>query len=155
MPGAGKSTIGVLLAKELGLNFVDTDVVIQVQQHETLQAILEREGYLRLREIEESTILAQNVSESVVATGGSAVYGNDAMAYLKSAARIVFIDVPLEVLERRITNYGSRGIARAPGQSFDTLFAERKHLYQSYADVTVQGGELSPGELVDRIIELL
>jgi shikimate kinase len=151
MPGAGKSTIGILLAKDLGLDFLDTDVLIQVQQKQTLQQILEAHGYKKLRAIEEQAILGLGASARVVATGGSAVYGEQAMAFLQSTALIVFIDVKLATLRERIHNYDSRGVARRPEQSFEDLFEERKSLYANYADIVVSGDNLTPLEIVEAI----
>lgn len=155
MPGAGKSTVGILLAKELGLGFIDTDVAIQVAQGETLQAILDQRGYLALREIESQVILQTDCRASVVATGGSAVYGDQAMAYLRSLGRIVFIDVSLAVLRARIDNYDSRGIARRPDQSFEDLYAERMALYRQYADIAIPASAMSVPQLLRAIVTAL
>jgi len=151
MPGAGKSTVGILLAKELGLDFVDTDVLIQVQKKQTLQQILEKHGYKQLRVIEEQAILGLAQGDRVVATGGSAVYGERAMNFLGTAATIVFIDVNLDVLRKRIHNYDSRGVARRPEQSFEDLFEERMGLYLKYADIILSGEHKTPSEIVDAI----
>ena len=96
MPGAGKSTLGILLAKELGMDFVDTDVVIQVQEGKTLQQILDGSDYMHLRSIEEQVLLTEQIADKVVATGGSAVYSSEGMARLKENAPVLFLDVPLE-----------------------------------------------------------
>ena len=155
MPGAGKSTVGILLAKELGLDFVDTDIVIQVKLKMSLQHILEQRGYLELRKIEEQVILDLRLSSAVIATGGSAVYGSLAMNHLKSHASVIFIDVPLAVLYTRITNFDSRGIARRNDQSFEDLFEERHRLYCKYADIRIPGRDLPPAEIVSQIIHNL
>ena len=125
MPGAGKSTLGILLAKELGLDFIDTDVSIQVREGKTLQHISDEKGYLALRDIEEQVLLTENITGKVVSTGGSAVYSDAGMAHLKQDSVVVFLDVPLAELEQRISNFSTRGIARRPDQSFDDLFDER------------------------------
>ena len=151
MPGAGKSTIGILLAKDLGLDFLDTDVLIQVQQNLTLQQILEARGYKKLRVIEEQAILGLGEGARVIATGGSAVYGEQAMAKLQITALIVFIDVKLATLRQRIHNYDSRGVARRPEQSFEDLFEERKSLYANYADIVISGDNKIPLEIVEAI----
>ncbi|MBL4680458.1 MAG: shikimate kinase [Pseudomonadales bacterium] len=153
MPGAGKSTVGVLLAKALGMNFVDTDVLIQVREKNTLQEIMESRGYLALRNIEEQTLLNLALDSIVIATGGSAIYGEQAMDYLASEARIVFINVPLEVLRARIHNYDNRGIARRLDQSFEELYEERYRLYHKYADDEILGDTLSAAEIVDKITQ--
>ena len=137
MPGAGKSTLGILLAKELGMGFVDTDVVIQVREGQTLQEILDASDYLNLRAIEEQVLLTEQIAEKVVATGGSAVYSDAGMARLRENATLIFLDVPLRELEKRISNFNSRGIARKPDQSLESLYKERCKLYRKYADITV------------------
>ncbi len=151
MPGAGKSTIGILLAKELGVDFLDTDVLIQVQQKNTLQHILQAYGYKKLRAIEEQAILGLPKGARVIATGGSAVYGEQAMAFLQATGWIVFIDVGLATLRQRIHNYDGRGIARRPQQSFESLFEERKSLYTKYADIIISGDNKTPFESVEAI----
>lgn len=155
MPGAGKSTIGVLLAKELGLGFLDTDLSIQLREGKTLQSILDESDYLNLRRIEEEVLLATDCHGLVVATGGSAVYSEKAMAHLKACGPVVYLDVPVEVLRRRIHNYDSRGIARRPEQSFAELFDERTALYRRYADLTLRCIDHLPGEVVDDIASAL
>ena len=116
MPGAGKSTVGVLLAKELGLNFIDTDVLIQVREKQILQELLDAQGYLALRAAEEKVLLSlfdgsDEYHGVVVATGGSAVYSEVGMENLAANATIVYLDVPLDELRKRVVNYDSRGIA--------------------------------------------
>jgi len=152
MPGAGKSTIGVLLAKELGLGFVDTDLLIQLREGRTLQAILDGSDYLNLRRIEEEVLLELDCRGLVVATGGSAVYSDASMRHLKACGVAIYLDVPLEQLRRRIHNYDSRGIARRPEQSFAELFTERSALYRRYADLTHVCTDHTPGELVEELL---
>ena len=137
MPGAGKSTIGVLLAKLTCKSFVDTDVLIQLQEGKPLQEIVDRQGYLALRRIEEQVITGYGCTNCVVATGGSAVYSPAAMAHLKRHGTIVFLDADLPSLEARVTDIGTRGLAKRPDQSFRDLFEERVPLYRKYADITI------------------
>ena len=155
MPGAGKSTVGILLAKEMGLDFVDTDISIQVRESKTLQQITDQSGYLVLRDIEEQVLLAENIIGKVVSTGGSAVYSEAGMAHLAQDSVVVFLDVPLATLEARISNFSSRGIARHPGQSFDDLFAERSVLYHRYANICVDCSALSIDDVLQKILRLL
>ena len=155
MPGAGKSTVGIILAKYTALSFVDTDVLIQSVEKRSLQEILDAEGYLSLRAIEEKAILCLCPTEHVVATGGSAVYSPRAMRHLKSSSRIVFLDVGLEELRRRISDFRSRGIARRPDQSFEELYRERLVLYRSYADVTVDGASGTQEEVARAVCAAL
>jgi shikimate kinase len=152
MPGAGKSTVGILLAKELGLGFIDTDVAIQVREGKSLQEILDGSDYLQLREIEEQVLLSEEISGKVVATGGSAVYSAAGMARLKSAATIVFLDVPLSALRQRISNFDSRGIARKPNQSLESLFEERRALYKKYADLRIDADQQSLQQTLDSVL---
>jgi len=139
MPGAGKSTVGVLLAKELGLNFVDTDLVIQVRAGETLQSILDQRGYLALRKLEEEVLVDIPLANTLVSTGGSAIYSETGIRRLRAAGPTVFLDVPLATLVQRVDNESARGIARSPGQEFADVFAERRPLYLRHADLVIDG----------------
>ena len=135
MPGAGKSTIGVILAKILSFGFLDTDILIQRNRKKSLQQILDEGDHLHLRKIEEEEILKIDVVHHVIATGGSAVYSEKAMAHLRSMSLIVFLQVGFDELGRRIHNFDSRGIAKAKDQSFQDLFNERQVLYEKHADL--------------------
>jgi len=137
MPGAGKSTVGIILAKNLAMGFIDTDVLIQINRQKTLQQILDESGHLALRAIEEEEILKLNIDNHIIATGGSAVYSPKAMAHLKSISNVIFLEVNFDVLEKRIHNFKTRGIAKAEGQTFEALFQERQRLYKQYADFTI------------------
>jgi len=137
MPGSGKSTVGVILAKRLGLDFVDTDLLIQQAEGRTLQQIVDSDGYLALRVIEERVICAHECSGTVVATGGSAPYSERAMAHLRAHGTVVFLDVDLPTIARRIGDYATRGLAKRPEQSLADLFEERSVLYARYADLTI------------------
>lgn len=152
MPGAGKSTIGILLAKTLGLDFLDTDISIQVKHNQTLQQIADQDGYLVLRDYEEQILLTEDIESKVVSTGGSAVYSELGMRRLKTNAVVVFLDVSLEQLEMRVTDFASRGIARRPDQSFADLFVERHGLYQQYADISIDCSDLSIDEALQSVI---
>jgi len=147
MPGSGKSTVGVLLAKQVALDFVDTDVLIQTSQQRTLQAIVDTDGQAELRKIEEGVLLGLTRQSCVIATGGSAVYSDQAMRHLKSAGVVVFLDVDLATLEARVQDFSTRGLAKSPDQSFAQLFAERLPLYKKYADITIKSVEQSPEDL--------
>lgn len=155
MPGAGKSTIGILLAKELGLDFIDTDISIQVRWGKTLQQITDESGYMVLRDYEEQVLLSENIDHKVVATGGSAVYSDAGMARLKASATVIFLDVSLPALQQRVTNFDTRGIARRPEQSFEDLFAERSLLYQRYADIRIDCSNLGVNEALQAVLETL
>ena len=155
MPGAGKSTIGIILAKNLGLGFIDTDVLIQINRQKTLQQILEESNHLHLRAIEEEEILKINIKNHVIATGGSVAYSQKAMSHLKNISKIIFLEVSLETLKKRIHNFETRGIAKDKNQSFKELFEERQLLYKRYAEVTIDGNRLDQERLALKIGELI
>lgn len=152
MPGSGKSTVGVILAKKTMKDFVDTDILIQKSQSRPLQDIVDKDGYLVLREIEEAELLKLDVRNHVISTGGSAVYGDRAMAHLKSDGIAVFLDVTLDTLEARVPDFSTRGLAKRPDQSFSELFDERNALYRRYADVTVKCDGLTPEQVCATIM---
>lgn len=152
MPGAGKSTVGVIFAKLAGLRFTDTDLSIQVRENATLHEIYEAQGYLRLREIEEEVLLALPLDQTLVSTGGSVVYSAAAMARLKAAGPVVYIEVELPVLERRVAATPQRGIASDPDHSFADVYAERIPLYERYADLRIQAGDQTVDEIAARIL---
>jgi len=143
MPGAGKSTVGVLLAKRTCRSFVDTDVLIQSQEGRPLQEIVDKDGHLALRAIEEQVIVGHGCIGCVIATGGSAVYSPVAMEHLKRHGTVVFLDVDLATLEERVQDLDTRGLAKRPHQSFRDLYNERKPLYRKYADITIDCGGLT------------
>lgn len=155
MPGAGKSTIGVVLAKLAGLGFVDTDLEIQVRERASLQQILERDGYLRLRAIEQEVLLATNLSGSVIATGGSVVYSEPTMSRLAAAGPVVYLEVDLPTLASRVAAAPPRGIASDSNQGLDAIFAERTPLYRRYADLTVKAADGTPEEVASAILNAL
>lgn len=155
MPGSGKSTIGVILAKRSSHDFVDTDVLIQSLEHRSLQSIMDSEGYMKLREIEARVLQGLNVDNHVISTGGSVVYSDAAMQHLRSKGTTIYLDVSLETLRKRITDYETRGIAKRPEQSFADLFEERAILYRKYADITVKGDDMTQDAAVEFIMDLL
>lgn len=142
MPGVGKSTVGVLLAKQLGLGFIDTDIVIQSTQGQTLAQIIAVQGISGFLQIESNHLLSINLYNQVIATGGSAVYSQTAMAHLAQNGTVVFLDLSLPQLRQRLNDLDDRGVTRKPGQSLTDLFTERQPLYQRYADVTVACDDL-------------
>ena len=155
MPGSGKSTVGVILAKLTSLNFVDTDVLIQVSHGQTLKDIFDTSGHMALRGIEEKELLTLNIHNHVIATGGSAVYSDSAMKHLKSDGIAIFLNVDLPTLESRVCDFDTRGLAKRPDQSFADLFDERFSLYTKYADVTINCLDATPEEICARIIKEL
>ena len=153
MPGAGKSTTGVILAKLLSFDFMDTDLLIQVNHKRALQDIVDREGHIYLRQVEEEEILMISPEKHVIATGGSAVYSEKAMTHLKSISTVVFLRAGFDVIEKRINNFDQRGIAKARGQSFKDLFLERQPLYEKYAEIEIDCSHLSQESAAELIYE--
>ncbi len=153
MPGSGKSTVGVILAKKTSRDFVDTDVLIQTSQKRTLQDIVDTDGYAVLRKIEEEALLGLFMQNHVIATGGSAVYSDQAMTRLKSDGILIFLDVDLATLESRVRDFSTRGIARRPDQSFAELFDERFALYTKHADITIKCDGMTQEQVCARLIE--
>ncbi len=144
MPGSGKSTIGVLLAKALTFDFIDTDLMIQSRTGTSLQNYLETHGVDALRDKEEEVILTVKTHKTVIATGGSAVYGEKAMSHLGKTSEIVFLDISLETMVDRLGDFSERGIAKPKEMSLEQMFQERRALYQKYARLTVDGEAKSP-----------
>ncbi|MBT5031072.1 MAG: shikimate kinase [Proteobacteria bacterium] len=155
MPGTGKSTVGVLLAKELGLDFVDTDILIQLREHKSLQDIIDDAGYIELRKIEEQVLLENDYSSKAVATGGSAIYSEKAMVKLAQVGQVIYLSCSLDELQSRIGNYRSRGIAASVGQQIGDLAKERTVLYEQYADFTVDTSSKAPAQVVEEILNYL
>lgn len=155
MPGAGKSTIGPLLANALGLAFLDSDVLMEQQQQKKLQQILDQGGPALLQSLEEQTILALAGQGRVIATGGSVIYSQLAMRHLQNISTVVFLDLPLSVIRQRLGNFSNRGLVRPHNQDIEQLFAERLPLYRRYANITVACDRLAPEEITRQIVSLL
>lgn len=153
MPGSGKSTTGVILAKLLSFGFIDTDILIQLNLKRSLQDIVDKEGHIFLRQVEEEEIMKIRPEKSVISTGGSAVYSKKAMAHLSSFSEICFLRADFNVIKKRIRNFDQRGIARARDQSFYDLFMERQPLYEKYADMEIDCNSLSQEEAAGVIAE--
>lgn len=154
MPGAGKSTVGVVLAKRLGFGFVDTDVLIQAKEHRRLQDIIDHEGLAAFCRTEERTLLELKVERTVIATGGSVIYSEAGMRALKENGLVVFIDVPLTELEKRLRDMDSRGMVIDPGESFSDLFRRRRPLYRRWADRMIEAPEGTVEDIAGRVAEL-
>jgi shikimate kinase len=155
MPAAGKSTVGVLLAKQLGVSFVDTDILIQTGQGCLLQEIIAEHGVAGFRTIEENVLLQVPADCGVVATGGSAVYSRKAMFHLKSLGPLVYLSIGLAALKERLGSLDERGVLRTPGQTIDRLYAERSPLYEKYADITVSTTNVTPDRVVTTVLRQL
>jgi len=153
MPASGKSTIGVLIAKRLGLDFVDTDIVIQTGEKKILAQILEDKGIKGFLKIEESYLVKSDYLKCVIAPGGSAVYSDKGMKHLKKSSIMVYLQLSLNFLEKRLLSLDARGVVRAPGQDIKSLFNERSLLYEKYADITLGCDSLSPDKIVSNFIK--
>lgn len=137
MPGSGKSTAGVLLAKALGFHFVDTDLKLQQREGALLQDILGARGVQAFLDLEQEIICSVQCNNTVISPGGSCVCRERAMAHLQSLGRLIYLSLPLEELEARLQNISTRGIAMEPGQTLGDLYARRAPLYRRWADLTV------------------
>ncbi len=150
MPGCGKSTVGVLLAKRLGYRYIDVDLLIQEAAGKRLFEILRDDGSDRFAALENRIGASIDTTRTVIATGGSMVYGKEAMTHLKAIGRVVYLRVPLKELERRVANFDTRGILMREGQTLADIYDERTPLYAQYADITVDcdAGDLTENALL-------
>lgn len=148
MPSCGKSTIGVVLAKSFGYRFVDSDLVIQEQTGLLLSEIIDSVGLDGFNKIENDVNASLDCHKSIIATGGSVIYGKDAMEHLKSIGTVVYLELPLDELIVRIGDLTQRGVSIKVGQTFQDLYEERRPLYEKYADITIHCNHLSIWEIV-------
>ena len=155
MPASGKSTVGVILAKILGLSFIDTDLVIQQREGALLCDIISERGLEGFLKAEESAVLSISPSNTVIATGGSVVYSEAGMEYLKSLGKIVYLKVEKEDLFKRLHNIKQRGVVLSPGETLDEMYAARSVLYEKYADIVIDETNASVEETVEMIRELM
>lgn len=155
MPGVGKSTIGVILAKELGMEFVDTDLCIQKREGLLLKDIISRDGVDGFIAIEEDVNANLNVENSIIATGGSVIYGPKAMKHLKEIGTVVYLKLPVSELSKRLSDIKGRGVVLRPGQTLETLFEERLPLYEKYADIVIDETGADIEETLNKIINTL
>ena len=154
MAGAGKSTVGRELAKILNFRLIDSDVLIEEQQGKSLQKILDDEGYIRLREIENSVLKNLHFKEIILSTGGSAVYSDEAMKHIQQNSKVIFLDVSFNKILERVPSFHDRGFAKAPSQSIEDAFEERQELYNKYSHHIVSNTE-DLHSCVSKIVELL
>lgn len=154
MPASGKSTLGVLLAKALSMGFVDTDLLIQAHEGQRLHEIQQRIGMDAFQTLECDTVAALDCQNAIIAPGGSAVYCNRAMGHLRALGKIVYLNVPLAEIERRIGDLAERGVVMPPGMSLADLYRERAPLYQKHADHTIDCAGKSHEQLIAEIIPL-
>lgn len=155
MPAVGKSTVGVLVAKRSGRAFVDTDLEIQTQTRRSLQDIIDTQGREVFRAIEDRYVLSLEVSATVISTGGSVVYGDQAMRHLAELGTIVHLDGWLEDCQARIGDLGGRGLVRREDQTLADLYAERMPLYRRWARYTVECENKGQDQIAREILSLL
>ena len=157
MPGAGKSTLGVVLAKILGMDFVDGDILIQNQAGNTLQKIIDTQGVDGFLQVENDVLAAVDVQNTVISTGGSAIYSDEAMRHLTEIGTVVYLDVSLEELRSRLGSLHERGVVMRKGvsMSLDEIFEERGPLYRKYAEVTLQTDGLTVREATRKLVDAL
>lgn len=151
MPGVGKSTVGVILAKEIGYQFVDSDLLIQKAEGKLLKEIIAEQGVDGFLEIEDRVNVSIETEKSVIATGGSVVYGRAAMKHFKETALVVYLSCPYSRLEKRLGDLKGRGVVIKDGQTLRDIYEERCRLYEQYADVMVD--EANHG--IEATLELL
>lgn len=151
MPGCGKSTLGVLVAKNLAYSFLDSDLLIQQKAGKRLQDILNEDGLEAFGRLENEVNASLDVQETVIATGGSAVYWEESMLHLKKIGIVVYLKVPFEEIQKRIKDFGTRGIVIPEGKTFQDIYEERNALYEKYADIIIEEGD---GEIWEHCLEV-
>ena len=155
MPGVGKSTVGVILAKVLGYQFIDADIVIQQQEGRLLHEIIEDEGTEGFIQVENRVNASLSASHAIIATGGSVVYGKEAMEHLREIGTVVYLEVSFPVLEKRLEDIKGRGVVLKEGQNLYDLYLERTPLYESYADIRIAETGLDIEQTVEQIVSQL
>ena len=157
MPGAGKSTVGRALAKQLGYVFRDTDDDLVSKAGMSLQEIMDSKGEGFFRALEQSVLLELSATHSVIATGGSVVYSQRGMEHLQNLGTLVYLDVPLQILKERVARDRPRGITRGPNQSYEDVYALRTPIYEQWAAITLECEQASesPSQIADRIVRML
>ena len=155
MPSAGKSTIGVLLAKRLGYSFIDADILIQEKEGRLLKEIIAQEGMDGFLQVENRVNASIEAKCSVIAPGGSVIYGKEAMEHLKEISTVVYLKMSYEELERRVGDVVDRGVALKEGMTLRDLYDERTAYYERYADITIDEEGMTPGQTVDLLLAML
>ncbi len=152
MPGAGKSTVGVVLAKKLGYRFIDSDLVIQEKTGKLLPKLIAEHGVEGFWKIENDVNASFDVEKSIIATGGSAIYGAEAMEHLKAIGTVVYLQLSLEEIESRLGDLNERGVTLKEGQDLKALYEERVPLYEKYADLVVPCDNTMLKDVVAKIV---
>lgn len=151
MPGAGKSTVGVVLAKNMGYKFIDSDIVIQEKYGMLLHQIIEKYGTNGFNDIENKVNSELTADNSIIATGGSVVYGKEAMEHLKSIGTVIYLKLPYTSIKRRLGDLNKRGVSLEKGETLKTLYEKRIPLYEKYADITIDCNKKSIRSIVHEI----
>lgn len=151
MPSCGKSTIGVILAKTVGVGFIDTDLIIQQRENRLLQDIIDSDGIEFFLDCEAQAVKTVECNNTVIATGGSVVYREDAINHLKKNGKIFYLDVPLFEIKKRLNNISTRGIAADKNDSIEDIYAERESLYKKYADEIIDLADCDIEEAIEKI----
>lgn len=154
MPGCGKSTVGVVLAKALGYHFIDSDLLIQGKEHRLLSEIIEEDGLENFNRIEEEVNLSIEAEKTVIATGGSVIYGEAAMEHLCRIGTVVYLKLSLEAVTERLGDLTERGVVLRPGQTLEDLYIERVPLYEKYAHVVIDEEGLEIRQVVSALRHL-
>ena len=155
MPGSGKSSLGVVLAKKIGFGFIDSDLVIQQREGMTLERIIEKHGDAGFIQIENEVNCSISPHHTVIATGGSAVYGKEAMEHLRQIGTVIYLKLDYQTVKRRLGNLKARGVVLEEGQTLHDLYCERIPYYEKYADITVELDKLSIGNSLEKVLENL
>ena len=155
MPGVGKSTLGVVLAKELGFEFVDADLLIQKREKRLLKEIIAEDGVDGFLKIENDVNASIETDKTVIATGGSVIYGAEAMAHLKEIGTVVYLKLDYETLDSRLGSLKGRGVVLKDGQTLKSLYEERIPLYEKYADIIVDEQGLNLEETLTSVLKSL
>lgn len=155
MPGCGKSTLGVILAKAMNYDFLDSDLLIQKKMGINLQEIINQYGNDRFREIEDEVNASIEVKDTVIATGGSVVYGEKAMEHLKNISTVIYLRLSVNEILKRVDNIKTRGISMKPGETLVDLYNKRVPLYEKYADIVVDCNDMNTSQALSAIIEAL
>lgn len=155
MPAVGKSTVGVVVAKRLGYEFIDTDLLIQKQEKRLLKEIIEEEGIEGFLKIENQVNQEVDAEWSVISPGGSVVYCKEAMEHYKKIGTIVYLRASFETIAGRIQNAKNRGVVLKEGQTLEMLYAERVELFEKYADITVDEEGKDLGETIESVLDIL
>ena len=155
MPGAGKSTVGVVLAKRMGMDFIDTDLIIQKEYNKTLSEIIDAKGIEGFKKVENDVISKLELDNTIIATGGSAVYGKEAMKHLRDISKVVYIELSEENIEDRLGDLNERGVVLEDGETLQELYDERIPLYKKYAHIIVNANDMVLREVVKNIEKVM